>query len=345
MRAVWITRYGPPNVLELREGADPEPRDTEIRIRVAASGINFADLSARVGLYPDAPPPPCVVGYEVSGVVDAVGSSGAADFEVGDRVLAMTRFGGYADTVCVPLESARRIPESMSFEQGAALPVTYLTAHHMLFETGHIRPGSRVLVHMAAGGVGQAAIQLLKTVPDVEIFGTASASKHEFLREAGVTHPIDYHTVDYAEAVMELTDGRGVDLVLDALGGRDWKKGYDLLRSGGRLAAFGFANAVPGMRRKLFTVIREWFQIPRFNPLQMMDVNRTVSGVNLGHLWDDQDILSHQVDALLAHFEQGVIAPYVDKTFPFERAADAHQYIHDRKNKGKVLLTTGLDTD
>ncbi len=237
------------------------------------------------------------------------------------------------------------MPGEMSFEQGAALLVTYLTAHHMIFETGRVRPGSRVLVHMAAGGVGQAAIQLLQEIPDVEIFGTASASKHDFLREAGVAHPIDYHSVDYADVVMDVTGGKGVDLVLDPLGGGDWKKGYGLLRAGGRLVAFGFANAIPGKRRKLFNLVREWFQIPRFNPLKLMDANRTVSGINLGTLWDEKDILAHQVDDLLALFERGTIAPYVDKTFPLERAADAHQYIHDRKNKGKVVLTTDVNAD
>jgi synaptic vesicle membrane protein VAT-1 len=342
VRAVWITRHGPPEVLEVREAPDPEPGPGEVRVRVAAAGLNFADLSARVGLYPDAPKPPCVVGYEVAGRVDAVGE-GVVGLSVGARVVAMTRFGGHADTVCVPEGQAARMPESMSWEEGAGLLVTYLTAHHMLFGTGTVREGSSVLVHMAAGGVGLATLQLLSLVRGVTIFGTASPGKHALLRELGVAHPIDYRSLDYAAEVRRLTEGRGVDLVLDALGGKDWRKGYELLKPGGRLVAFGFANAVGGQRRNWLKVLAEAVRIPRFSPLALMDKNRTVAGVNLGHLWEEFDLLVPQIDALLRHYESGVVRPRIDARFPLEEAAEAHRYIHDRKNQGKVVLTTGLE--
>ena len=245
MRAVWITRPAGPEGLEVRETADPEPGPGQVRIRVHAAGLNFAEVMAAQGLYPDAPKPPCVVGYEVAGVIDATGD-GTRDHAAGRRVLALTHFGGHADVVCVPAEQVLPIPEAMSFEQAAALPVNYLTAYHMLFRVAGVRPGERVLVHMAGGGVGTAVLQLCRTVDDVEVFGTASAAKHDVLKAEGCAHPIDYHTTDYAAEIRRLTAGQGVDIVLDPLGGHDWRKGLKLLRPCGRLR--GLRVRQPGQR-------------------------------------------------------------------------------------------------
>lgn len=250
MRAVWISRYGPPEVLELRNNTDPEPQPGQVRLRVKAAGLNFAEVTARQGLYPDAPKPPCVVGYEVAGVIDAMGANAGA-FQVGDRVIALCKFGGHADTVVVPCDQVRVMPASMSFEEAAALPVNYITAYHMLFRIACVRPKERVLVHMAAGGVGTAVLQLAQAIGEVTVFGTASLSKHNYIRSQGCTYPIDYHRDDYVSEVLRLTENEGVDVVLDPLGGRDWKKGYTLLREGGRLVAFGFANMSTGPRRQL----------------------------------------------------------------------------------------------
>src|SRR5262249_50171703 len=206
MRSLFITRFGGPEVLEIRESADPAPAAGEILIQVVCSGLNFADIAARMGLYPDAPKPPMVVGYEVSGTVEAVGP-GVTELRIGDSVVAVTAFRGQATRVIVPVVQAVKMPPGMTFEQGAALPVNYLTAFHMLHHVAHLRPRDRVLVHMAAGGVGLAAIQLCRLVEGVEIFGTSSASKHDLLRREGVAHPIDYRSVDYASEVKKLTGG------------------------------------------------------------------------------------------------------------------------------------------
>ncbi len=337
MRAVWITRHGGPEVLEVREAPDPAPRAGEVRIRVRAAGLNFAEVMARQGLYPDAPKPPCVVGYEVAGVVDAVGP-GVERPAVGARVLALVRFGGHADVVCAPAAAALPIPDGAGFEEAAALPVNYATAWLMIFRTASVRPGERVLVHMAAGGVGIAALQLLRTIPGAVAFGTASASKHDAIRKEGCTHPIDYRTRDYAEEVRALTGGDGVDVVLDALGGADWLKGYRLLRAGGRLVAYGFANAAGGHRRSWLRLAAQAIRIPRFNPLRLMNQNRAVAGFNLGHLWKRPEMVGEALEALLALWREGKIRPHVDSTHPFERAADAHRRIQDRKNVGKVVL-------
>src|SRR5690348_10904235 len=172
MRGVWITKAGGPEVLAVRETPDPQPQLGEVRIAVRAAGLNFAEVMARQGLYPDAPKPPCVVGYEVAGVVDALGT-GAQGPDVGRRVMALVRFGGHADTVCAPAAQVLEIPDELGFEEAAALPVNYLTAYHMLFRVANLRPQERVLVHMAAGGVGLAVLQLCATVDAVTTFGTA----------------------------------------------------------------------------------------------------------------------------------------------------------------------------
>jgi synaptic vesicle membrane protein VAT-1 len=338
MRAIWITRHAGPEALEVRERADPEPGPGQVRIRVRAAGLSFADVMAAQGLYPDAPKPPCVVGYEVAGVVDALGS-GRPGHAVGQRVLAMTHFGGHSDVVCVPAEQVLSIPEAMSFETAAALPVNYLTAYHMLFRVANIRPGERVLVHMAAGGVGTAVLQLCRTVDDVEVFGTASAAKHGTLRAEGCTHPIDYHATDYAAEVRRLTGGQGVDVVLDPLGGNDWRKGLKLLRPFGRLVAFGFANLASGPRRRPAHMAAQVLGVPLLTPLQLMNQNKTVSGVNVGRLWGEIAALREELQAVLALCDQGRINPRIDGSYPFTEAAAAHRRILRHQNVGKIVLT------
>ncbi len=337
MRAVTITKHGGPDVLAVRDIPSPEPAEGFVRINVKAAGLNFADVMARKGLYPDAPPPPCVVGYETAGEIDSIGK-GVLGLAKGQRVLALSRFGGQAEQVCVPARQALPMPDGMSFEEGAALPVVYVTAYHMLFRVAQLRPKMRVLVHSAAGGVGIAAIQLCKTIPGVEIFGTASAGKHDFLRELGCHHPIDYRTTDWAEEIRRITDGKGVDLILDPLGGRDSKKGLALLRPAGHLIAFGFSRMSTGESRNFLRILWEAMGIPIVTPLGLMDKNRTVSGVNVGHLWDEQDMLSEELEALLQLWREKKIAPHVDAAIPFASAADAHRRLEERKNVGKVVL-------
>ncbi len=337
MRAVFVTRRGGPEVLEVRELPDPEPGPGQVRVDVRAAGVNFADVMARLGLYPDAPPLPAVVGYEVAGVVDAVGP-GVGSPAPGDRVLALVRFGGQAEKVVLPAGHALPMPGDMTFEQGAALPVNYLTAYHALFRVGGLGPGRSVLVHMAGGGVGLAVLQLCRTVPGVTVLGTASASKHAVLRDEGCAHPIDYRSRDYAEEVRRVTGGRGVDLVLDPLGGADWRRGYRLLRPGGMLVAYGFANLATGPRRSLLVAARQLLAVPRFSPIALMDDNRGVAGVNMGHLWGEPEMLLAELGALLALFREGRIRPRVDAVHRFEDAARAHERLQGRANLGKVLL-------
>jgi NADPH:quinone reductase-like Zn-dependent oxidoreductase len=338
MQAIYIRKHGGPEVLEVRQLPDPQPSAGQVRVKVHAAGLNFAEIAARQGLYPDAPKPPCVVGYEGAGVVDALGS-GVATPAIGTRVLFLSHFGAHASSVCVPANYTFALPDSMSFEHGAALPVVYLTAYHVLFAIARLRRGEHVLVHMAAGGVGTAVLQLCRTVPDVVTYGTASASKHDYLRAQGCSHPIDYRSDDYAVEVRRLTNGRGVDFVLDPLGGRDWRKGYDLLKPCGMLIAYGFANTTTVGRRNLLRVLNEAMRAPWFNPISLMSDNRAVAGVNMGHLLGEQELLSTALNAIIDLYRDKNIEPHVHKTFPFSRAAEAHGELEHGRNIGKVLLT------
>jgi synaptic vesicle membrane protein VAT-1 len=336
MKQVWIPRIGGPEVMETREAADPSPGPGEVKIRVAFSGVNFADVMTRIGLYPDAPKLPLVVGYEVSGTVEATGS-GVDNVAVGDRVLAMTHFGGYSSVVCTDKTLVRKIPDSMTLEKAAAIPVVYLTAWTMLVYLGNVKKGDTVLVHAAAGGVGQAALQICKHF-GANVIGTASKSKHARLLELGVSHCIDYTTEDFEERVLEITKGAGVDIALDAVGGESFGKSYRCLAPLGRVYCFGASAFAPGALRSIIPIVQQFFSLPKFKPLKMMDDNRGVHGVNLGHLWDQTEKLALMLEDIGALAEKGILDPVVDTIFPAAEAGKAHDFMKDRKNFGKVLL-------
>lgn len=337
MKQVQIQRYGDPDVLRVVDRPDPQPGPGEVAIAVRAAGINFADIMARMGLYQDAPKPPMVVGYEVSGVIDALGE-GVDPARMGERVLAMTHFGGHSSRAVVPDSAALPLPDTMGFEQGAALPVVYLTAYHMLIHLGNLHRGERVLIHSAGGGVGIAAIQLARW-REAEIFGTASAGKHERLRELGVHHCIDYRTEDFEEVVLRATGDKGVHIVLDAVGGDSFKKSYRCLAKTGRLFCFGISSFAPGQKRSLLSAARSLLSMPLFHPVSFMKQNKGVFGVNMGDFWDEREVLAGEMNALLDLYREGVIDPCVDRAFPHDEAPAAHRYIQERKNFGKVVLT------
>jgi NADPH:quinone reductase-like Zn-dependent oxidoreductase len=341
VKAVVLTGTGGYDVLRVQERPDPAVGPGEVRIAVKAAGINFADTMARVGLYPDAPKPPCVLGYEVAGEVESVGE-GVSDRKVGDRVIAGTRFGGQAELLTVPADQALPLPDALSFEQGAAFPVNYGTAYAALIMMGSLREGDRVLIHAAAGGVGISATQVARNA-GAEIFGTASASKHEAIRAQGVAHPIDYRSLDFEAETMRLTDGEGVDLVIDALGPTSFRKDYRLLRPGGRLVMYGISEgsnegkrSVPAMLRSLISMPTT--TMPWWKSLLIMNENKGVFGLNMLKWWDAEGNLDRVVEPLMPELEAGRLQPVVAEAFPFERAGDAHKFIAERRNVGKVVL-------
>lgn len=332
-----MSRHGGPEVLQVQEATDPLPGPGDVRIRVRAAGINFSDILARLGLYPDAPKPPAVVGYEIAGIVDEVGADVTA-FVPGDRVTALTKFGGYSDCVVTPAAQVFDTPPGLSDAEAAAIPVNYLTAALALYRLANVSPGETVLVQNAGGGVGVAAVQLAG-LRRARIIGTASGAKHAALRSFGVEHLIDYRTQDVNREVMKITRGRGVDVILDPLGGKSFTSSYRMLAPLGRLVVFGMSEAAPGVRRNLLKALHAWWQLPRFKPLSMINRNRAVMGLHLGHLWSEHAKIAPLMESLLHEFRSGRLKPVVARTFPLERAGDAHEFIQSRANIGKVVLT------
>jgi NADPH:quinone reductase-like Zn-dependent oxidoreductase len=330
MRVIVITGRGGPEVLKVEQRPDPQPRAGEVAIDVRAAGVNFADLMARVGVYPDAPPLPAVVGYEVAGVVSARGQ-GVHGLAVGDRVMAATRFGGYAEKVAVDARNVVALPAQMSFEEGAAVPINYATAWTALVRFGSLQPGERALIHAAAGGVGIAATQIAKH-GGAEVWGTASTAKHEAIRQIGVDRALDYRHSGWER------DLPPFDVVLDAIGGRSFRTSYELLRPGGRLVCFGASSVMSGETRNLRSAVTTMVRMPRFNLLKQMGESKTVVGLNILTLWDAAGSLEPWLGPLEDLLDAGVIRPRVAASVPFDRAPEAHRLLQERRNVGKVVL-------
>lgn len=336
MRAIVTTANGDASVMKVQELPDPSPAEGQVLVRVKAAGLNFADILARQGLYPDGPPKPCVMGYEVSGIVEAVGA-GVDQALIGKSVIAMTRFKGQAELVVVPAAQIFEKPEELSFEEGAALPTNYLTAWALLVTMGGLQKDESVLIHNAGGGVGLAALDIARHI-GARTFGTASTSKHEFLKKRGLDYAIDYRNQDWLPVLLDLTGGRGVELVIDPLGGDSWKKSYRALRSTGRMGVFGLSVAsASGIRGKL-NVLKAVALMPRYNPLGLMNRNKGVFGLNLGHMWGEGEKVAGWTRELLRGIAEGWIRPYVDHAFRFDEIAKAHGQLEGRKNIGKVVL-------
>lgn len=332
MRAVVITKHGDLSVLQVQNRPDPPPPAAgEVRIAVRAAGVNFADHLARVGLYPDAPKPPSVVGYEVAGTIEAVGD-GVDAGRVGERVFAGTRFGGYAEIINVKAADAVSLPDDLSYEQGAAIPVNYATAWAGLLGYGSLRHGERVLIHAAAGGVGIAAIQLAKAA-GAEVHGTASPGKHQRIVELGVDRAIDYRRDGWWKGLPPY------DIVMDAIGGASLKRSYDLLRPGGRLIGYGISSLQQGEKRSLRTALPQVLPMLRgFNLMKQLSESKAVIGLNMLALWDDRGTLEPWITPLSTAIADGVVNPVVHAAVPFDKAAQAHRILADRENVGKVVL-------
>ena len=332
MRAIVITKHGDPSVLKVQERPDPPIQAGHVRVEVAAAGVNFADTMARTGMYPEAPKPPMVVGYEVAGTVTELGD-GVEGIAVGARVMAGTRFGGYASQVVVPTAAVVPLADSLSFEQGAAIPVNYATAWAGLHGYGSLQPGERVLIHAAGGGVGIAATQLAKR-HGAEVHGTSSPAKHDAIRGFGVDVAHDYRRDGWEKGLES-----SFDLIMDAIGGASFKRSYKLLRPGGRLIAFGASSVQQGDKRSLRHAAPEGLRMFRgFNLIDQMSESKAVIGLNMLRLWDDRGSLKPWIDPLEALIADGTVQPVVSDAVPFDQAPDAHRIIAERRNVGKVVL-------
>ncbi len=256
---------------------------------------------------------------------------------IGKEVVALTHFGGFSEEIALPANKLFEKPRSLSFDEAAAIPVNYLTAYGLLVAMGSLRKGESILIHNAGGGMGLAALDIAKHI-GATTFGTASSGKHQRLKERGLEFPIDYRESDWLPALLQLTEGRGVELVIDPIGGSHWKKSYRALRATGRLGVFGLSTAsAQGMSGKL-RAISALLQQPSFRPFSLFNSNKGVFGLNMGRMWHEREKIGEWMRVILKGVEEGWVRPHVDKAFAFEDAPEAHTYVESRKNFGKVVL-------
>jgi NADPH2:quinone reductase len=321
MNSALVDELGDPSVLSTTARPDPERGPDELLVDVAAAGVNFADLAKRRGAYPGGPRPPYTPGVEVAGRVAE--SDAEADFAVGDRVMAYVRRGGYAERTTADSERSFRVPDALSLVEAAAVPIQWLTAHNALFEWGALAGDDRVLVLAGAGGVGSAAVQLAGAAA-AEVLATAStAEKRAFARDLGADRAIDYADAGLADAVEAHTDGAGVDLVLDGVGGDAFEASLDVLAPGGRVVTYGVASG----------------EVPSVSTTRLLFENRSVVGYHLGEAADREParVFGAMAD-VRERIAAGAVEIHVDRTFPLAAAADAHRYVADRRTTGAVVL-------
>jgi NADPH2:quinone reductase len=321
MDAIEVQSFGDADEIQVVEREVPEPGAGEVRIAVEAAGVNFADIMQRRGHYQGGPEPPYTPGMEVAGVIDAVGEG--VEREEGERVVAMLGGDGYAEYAVASAQGLFDLPAEMSAAEAAGFPVQFLTAHNCLHEWGHLEEGERVLVHAAAGGVGTAAVQLAREA-GAEVFGTAStAEKLDTAAALGCDHPINYVEEDFVERIDDLTDGEGVDLVLDGVGGETTARSLDALAHFGRMVSYGAASGTPG----------------RPSTADLLFGNKTVIGYHLGQgIQRDPMRVLGAVPSLTELLAAGTLEVQVGHTFDLTAAADAHRAIEGRETSGKVVL-------
>ena len=337
---ILIPGHGDPDVLTVDEVAPPSPGPGQVRVNVDAVGVNFADVMIRMGLYPDAGSLPLVPGFEAAGEIDAVGE-GVDRVRIGERVVALMKQGAYAESILVGSDFALALPEELDPVRAAALPVNGLTAYQVLEVMAPPRSGETVLVHGAAGGVGTLAVQLARRRGAV-VLGSASPSKHGFLRTLGVTTTFDSQRPRFADLVKAATGGHGADVVLEPRHGRWILESYKAAAPAGRIVMHGFAAAARGKTGSRWSALRTVLEAPwlRINPISLMNDNKALMGINLGRMWSESDRLLAWLGELLELAATNEIAPVIDRVLPLENAAVAHHRLQDRTNVGKIVLVT-----
>ncbi len=326
---IAIEKFGPASSLSLRPLTERAPEATEVTIAVAYSGVNFADVQMRIGLYPDAPKKPFVPGYEVSGTVTAVGAK-VTTLAVGDAVIAGTYFGGYASSVTIPAHQAFKLPARYDLAAGAALPVAYFTAQLAVFEMARVRRGDRVLIECGTGGVGVIATQMALHA-GAEVTGlTTSPHKKPFIESLGATA----HTLDEFRADDTL---RGYDFILNSSGGGsvNWQRAR--LRMTGRMVCIGMSSALADGKRNYWKIVKALISMPRISIFKLFDANTGIYALNALHVLRDP-IWIAKLTASLSTVEAMGLAPHVGKVFDASDVASAHAFLETKQATGKVLL-------
>ena len=338
MRAVYLTKFGnPEEAFEIRETEKPSYSDNQVLIKVEAFGLNFADVLARKGLYPEVPDRPCVIGYEVVGRVEATGKNVPESYQ-GKRVVALTRFGGYAEYAATDYRAIGEIADDYPAEKALALATQYTTAHVCFNEYQNLYKGDKVLVHAAAGGVGIALCQMALD-RGCEVFATAgSEHKLEFLRNMGVQHTINYRKNDYVAVLRKKLNGHRLDSTFNSLAGKSVKKDLKLLGAGGRLILFGAASRVGG-GGGFFGALKLLFQTGFFTPLALIMRSKSIIGINILKLGDYKpELVARNLHEVIRAAQNNTLDPVVKETFDIDDLNRAHLSLEKRGTIGKLVV-------
>jgi NADPH:quinone reductase-like Zn-dependent oxidoreductase len=337
MKAIFLVRNGDPEkAFEIRETELPEIKENEVLIKTEGSGLNFADIVAREGMYRETPPKPCIIGYDVVGRIAACGNK-VTQFKTGDRVAALTRFGGYAEYAATDASASVLIPENLNVAAASSLATQFCTAYYCAAMAANLREREKVIIHSAAGGVGNALLQFSKFRKCEIIATTGSSSKVDFLKRQGASHVINTSNENFYDLIREITQGDGVDVIFDALGGRFVKKGIKLLAPGGRIVCYG-ASQMTGTT--LFSRVKVALQFGFYHPAQFMMTSKSLIGVNMLHIADKRPaIIQHCLREVVRLFHEGALVPHEGKIFHASEIASAHRYLQERKAIGKVALS------
>ncbi len=340
MKAAFLVKNGAASkAFDYRETEVPKISDHEVLVKVEAFGLNFADVMCRLGLYPECPPLPTVIGYEVVGRVTAIGKD-VDNLKVGDRTVGLTRFGGYAEYAKGDHRGFAAIPEEWDAATATCFATQYSTAWYSAKELINLRPEDVVLVHAAAGGVGSALVQIAKRT-GCKVFGTAgSDEKLEFLKELGVDHPINYRKNDFAVEVKKIMKKERIDVIFDPIGGKSIKKGLNLLGPGGKIVCFG-ASALAG-KKGIIGKLRVYLQFGIYHPTYFMMRSKSILGVNILKLGDYRpNTISRTLNDVIKEASAGFLKPQKVTTYKFSELAEAHEALEKRKTSGKVAILMG----
>ncbi|NHF59612.1 zinc-binding dehydrogenase [Flavobacteriaceae bacterium TP-CH-4] len=337
MRAAHLVKYGPSaTAFEIRDIEKPKPAPDQVLIQVEAFGLNFADVMARLGLYKGAPPIPTVLGYDVVGRIAVCGEN-VEHLQEGDRVTALTRFGGYAEYAVAEKEVVYKIPENLPPGVAVALATQYSTAYFLSHHMANLQENDKVLIHAAAGGVGTALTQMALHKKCI-VFGTCSSpEKIAYLRTNGVQYPLNYKQNDFGEAVRKIIGKSGLDVIFDPMGGKSVKKGYRLLGAGGRIVSYGVSSM--NKTNSIFGKLRVLAQFGVYHPVQFLSQSKGMIGVNMLKLAEEHpEKVAGAMKSVIHLTEQGILEPHVGGEYPITELAQAHSFLESRKSMGKIVV-------
>ncbi len=338
MKAIYLIKQGEADeAFEIRESNVPEAGENEILIRVETFGLNFADVMTRRGLYKDAPPLPAVIGYEVVGIVESFGDK-VGDFEKGDKVLAFTRFGAYAEYAVADQRAVVKLAADTDNAIATALCTQYCTAWYAAYYAAGIKAGERILIHAAAGGVGLALVEICQ-LENAEVYATVgSDEKIAFLKERGIEHSINYRNADFVKWLTNTDAFLKMDVIFDPIGGKNFKQSKSLLGAGGRIITYGASSQLDG-RKGLINSLRTLFGFGFFSPVGLIMSSTGILGVNMLRIADQKpDLLQSILKNVVQHYEEGKIKPYIAKTFSADKIHEAHHYLESRSSIGKIAV-------